>query len=145
MTKRHPNWHFYVLMAAGIYNLVWGAVAVLFPLETFRFFQMPPPAYPEFWQCIGMIVGVYGFGYMVAASDSARHWPIVMVGFLGKIFGPMGFAQALYTGALPLAFGINIIFNDVIWWIPFFLILKHAYDVASTQDHETAFDATLDN
>ena len=74
-----------------------------------------------------MIVGVYGIGYIIAATDPNRHWPIVLVGLLGKIFGPIGFAKALYTGVFPLTFGINIIFNDLIWWIPFYLILKRAY------------------
>lgn len=74
-----------------------------------------------------MIVGVYGIGYLIAATDPNRHWPIVLVGFLGKIFGPIGFAKALITGVFPLSFGINIIFNDIIWWIPFYLLLKQAY------------------
>ena len=38
------------------------------------------PRYPQIWQCVGMIVGVYGVGYLVAASDPLRHWPIVLVG-----------------------------------------------------------------
>ena len=66
---------------------------------------MAPPTYPEIWQCVGMIVGVYGIGYAIASADPLRHWPIILVGFLGKIFGPLGFAQALYLERLPLRFG----------------------------------------
>ena len=73
---------------------------------------------------IGMIVGVYGVGYWVAAANPMVHWPIVLVGFLGKVFGPIGFAMALFNGQFPLKFGLNIIFNDLIWWVPFFIILK---------------------
>ena len=80
--------------------------------------------YPGVWQCVGMIVGVYGIGYWVAASDHRRHWPIVLVGFLGKIFGPIGFIQSLYLGVFNFKFGLTIITNDLIWWIPFYLILK---------------------
>lgn len=116
------------LKLAGVYNVLWGALVVLFPLPFFELFGMEAPNYPELWQCIGMIVGVYGVGYWIAASDPVKHFPIVLVGFLGKIFGPIGFAQALITGRFPLAFGINIIFNDLIWWVPFFLILKRKYD-----------------
>ena len=43
-----------------------------------------------------MIVGVYGIGYAIASTDPLRHWPIVLVNSLGKIFGPIGFAQALW-------------------------------------------------
>ena len=48
-----------------------------------------------------MIVGVYGVGYWIAGDDPYRHWPIVLVGFLGKAFGPVGFATALARGVFP--------------------------------------------
>ncbi len=120
-------WMRWVLYMAGVYNIAWGGVAILFPLWVFRVTGMDLPHYPEFWQCIGMIVGVYGIGYLIAASDPIRHWPIVLVGFLGKVLGPIGFAEALWSERLPLAFGFNIVTNDLIWWVPFFLILSSAW------------------
>ncbi len=117
-----------VLLAAGVYNVLWGAWAVLFPSAIFHWLNMPQPNYPQFWQCIGMIVGVYGVGYAIAAFDPVRHWPIVFVGFLGKVFGPLGMVQALWTGELPWGFALNCATNDLIWWVPFFLILKYAWD-----------------
>lgn len=116
-----------ILLAAGAYNIAWGAFAVLFPSAIFDWLQMPQPNYPQFWQCIGMIVGVYGLGYAIAAFDPARHWPIVLIGFLGKVLGPLGMVQALWTGALPWGFALNCLTNDVIWWIPFALILQYAW------------------
>jgi len=115
-----------VLIAAGFYNILWGAFAVLFPGAIFNWLDMPQPNYPQFWQCIGMIVGVYGIGYAIAAFDPMRHWPIVLVGFLGKVMGPLGMVQALWTGQLPWGFALNCVTNDLIWWVPFALILKHA-------------------
>lgn len=124
-----PQWMSRVLFIAGIYNILWGAYVIFFPAFSFEVLGAIPPKYLELWQCIGMIVGVYGIGYIAAATDPIRHWPIVLVGLLGKVFGPIGFIKALYTKVFPLTFGINIIFNDLIWWIPFFLILKKAYHV----------------
>jgi small multidrug resistance pump len=112
------------LRLAAVYNLIWGMVAVLYPFESFEVFGMQPPLYPQLWQCIGMIVGVYGVGYWLAANNPMVHWPIVLVGFFGKLFGSIGFAKALISGELPLEFGLNIIFNDLIWLIPFLMILK---------------------
>ena len=120
-------WMRWSLYAAGVYNIIWGGGAILFPLWVFRATGMEPPNYPEFWQCIGMIVGVYGVGYLIAASDPIRHWPIVFVGFLGKILGPIGFAESLWSEKLPLAFGLNIVTNDLIWWLPFSFILLAAW------------------
>lgn len=74
-----------------------------------------------------MIVGVYGVGYGIAARDPFRHWPIVLVGLLGKIFGPIGFVGAVTSGRFPLAMGWTIVTNDLIWWLPFGVILRAAF------------------
>ncbi len=122
-----PPWMPRILMAAAAYNLIWGAFAILSPLTIFRLAGFSPlPVYPELWQCIGMIVGVYGIGYGIAALDPVRHWPIVLVGLLGKIFGPIGFIGAVSSGRFPLAMGWTILTNDLVWWIPFSLILWKA-------------------
>jgi hypothetical protein len=117
-----------VLIAAAIYNAVWGGFAILFPNVMFDWLGMQRPTYPQFWQCIGMIVGVYGVGYFIAAFNPVRFWPMVLVGFLGKVLGPLGMAWSLWTGQLPWSFAINIVFNDLIWWVPFALILRHAWN-----------------
>ncbi len=122
-----PPWMGKILLAAAVYNIAWGTFAILSPLTLFRWCGFDPlPTYPELWQCIGMIVGVYGVGYAIAASDPFRHWPIVLVGLLGKIFGPIGFIGAVTSGRFPLAMGWTIVTNDLIWWIPFGVILWSA-------------------
>ncbi|MFN9300700.1 MAG: SelL-related redox protein [Acidobacteriota bacterium] len=115
-----------VLAAAGFYNLVWGALVIFAPNLFFDLAGMPLPNDPELWQCIGMIVGVYGVGYWIASGDPFRHWPIVLVGLMGKVFGPIGMAKALWMGRFKPAFAWTILTNDLIWWVPFGLILWHA-------------------
>lgn len=133
------------MRAAGVYNLAWGAWAVLFPKHFWSLVGMPAPEYLFLWQCIGMIVGVYGVGYWFAAGDVARHWPIVLVGFLGKIFGPIGFVQAHFIdGTVPLRFGWTLITNDLIWWVPFGAMLVFAYRVHERERAER-FDRVDDD
>ena len=116
-----------VLLAAGAYNIAWGLFVIAFPMALFRWAGFEPlPEYPELWQCIGMIVGVYGVGYVIAARNPFVHWPIVLVGLLGKVFGPIGFLFSLSSGRLPAEFGLTLLTNDLIWWIPFAGILWHA-------------------
>jgi hypothetical protein len=117
------RWMNRVLVAAGIYNLVWGAGIVLLPQTTLTWFGMDPLNYPAIWQCVGMLVGVYGIAYLLAATDPLRQWPIVLVGLLGKLFGPIGFLWAAAAGELPWAFGWLLLLNDVVWWLPFSAIL----------------------
>ena len=122
-TPQAPRWMTISLRLAGIYNLLWGAWAVLFPNAYFEWLGLAPPNYPGLWQCIGMIVGVYGIGYWIAGNDPYRHWPIVLVGWLGKVLGPIGLVFAVNSGELPWSFGLVNLSNDLIWWIPFTLIL----------------------
>ncbi|MEO1515824.1 MAG: alkyl hydroperoxide reductase [Bacteroidota bacterium] len=113
-----------VLKAAAVYNLLWGAWVVLFPQHFFLLTGMEMPTHLMIWQGMGMVIGVYGLGYWWASYDPVRHWPIVAVGFLGKIFGPIGFVFNFLQGIVPASFAYTLITNDFIWWIPFFLILK---------------------
>lgn len=122
-----PTWSRRWLTAAGLYNLAWGGSVILWPHLLFDLIDLPRPNYPEIWQCVGMIVGVYGIGYLIAVTNPRRHWPIVLVGLLGKFFGPIGFLIALVKGTLPPVFGLTLLTNDLIWWVPFGLILYDAW------------------
>jgi hypothetical protein len=114
------------LAVAAVYNILFGAWVVLFPASAFELAGLDQPNYPELWQCIGMIVGVYGIGYAIAARDPIRHWPIVLVGLLGKVFGPIGFLDAALRGEMPWRCGWLIVTNDLIWWLPFTALLLAA-------------------
>ena len=118
-----PRWMSTVLKLGGWYNLLWGVWVILMPLSMFRLIGAELPTYPQIWQCVGMIVGVYGIGYLIAASNPVRHWPIVLVGFLGKVFGPMGMIYSVWQGDLPWLMGLVCVTNDLIWWLPFGMIL----------------------
>lgn len=127
MNSPFPAWMKLTLAAAGFYNLLWGAFAIFFPSLLFQWAGMEAPNYLELWQCIGMIVGVYGLGYWIASADPIRHWPITLVGFLGKVLGPIGFAKAVYEGRFSPKFFWVILANDLVWLVPFALILLHVH------------------
>lgn len=115
-----------VMLLAAAYNLIWGAWVVLYPLSFFRLTGMEDPVHPMIWQGMGMVIGVYGLGYYWSSFNPVKHWPIVAVGFLGKILGPLGFLFNYANGAVPGAFAYTLITNDFIWWVPFALILNAA-------------------
>jgi hypothetical protein len=115
------------LKLAALYNLLWGAWVVLFPNAFFDLVGMESPTHPMIWQGMGMVIGVYGLGYWWASYNPVRHWPIVAVGFLGKIFGPLGFVFNYLQDIVPGAFAYTLITNDLIWWIPFGIILLKAH------------------
>jgi hypothetical protein len=130
-----------VMAAAAIYNLAWGSWVILWPNAIFNWLAMPEPRYPMIWQCVGMIVAAYAIGYGIAALDPIRWWPLVLVGLVGKLAGPIGFFQTAVEGDLPWAFGWVIVTNDLIWWVPFALILLSAWRAhrsATAGDKEVA-------
>ncbi len=127
MNTTPPSWMKTTLRLAAIYNVLWGTWVVLFPNMFFNYFKLSPPVYPGIWQAVGMIVACYGLAYWIASYAPTKHWGIVLVGFLGKVFGPIGFVQQWMAGTLPLVFGLHNITNDLIWIIPFGLILYYSY------------------
>ncbi len=119
---RYRPWFY----AAAAYNLLWGSANILYPELFFQLVGMPPPTYPALWRVVGMFVLVYAPAYWWVARFPARHPHLILIGLLGKVLGPVGFAWSLLAGELPLAFGWTILANDLIWWIPFMLYLRDA-------------------
>ena len=99
----------------------------MFPNLFFELAEIPVPRYPMIWQCVGMVIGVYGIGYWFAARHPVNHYPIVLVGFLGKVLGPIGIFYYVFTGQLSPNFIYITIFNDLIWLIPFYILLREAW------------------
>ena len=119
---RYRGW----FVAAAIYNLVWGTLVVLFPDALFRLIGAPIPTYPPIWQSVGMMVLVYAPGYWWVSRNPQGHARLIVIALMGKVFGPIGFAWSAATGQLPLAFGLTILTNDLIWWPAFAFFLRDA-------------------
>lgn len=88
---------------------------------------MGPFNHPIVCQGMGMVIGVYGIGYWIASCNPIRCWPIVLIGLLGKLFGPIGFFVDYSQQNVPFAFFYTLVTNDFIWWIPSLYILKMTY------------------
>ncbi len=119
-----PRWMHQLLLAAAIHGVVFGAVAVLFPGALFSLFDMEPPRYLALWRGLGMFVGLFGVAFGIAATDPVRHWPIVFVGLVAKVLAPLGFLLEAGAGGLPWSLGWLFVVSDLIWVVPFTLILR---------------------
>lgn len=119
-----------VFLLAGCYNLAFGLWAGLRPRAFFNLIEIEPPRYPALWACLGMVVGVYGFLYLHAAWRLERARPIIAIGLLGKILGPIGAAVTAGTGELPPRILSLLVLNDVIWWLPFAMFLLERTRIA---------------
>jgi len=118
--------------AAAIYNAVWGIAVVMFPGTLLQFAGMSAPDALPLVQVVGMMVGVYAYGYYLLAREPQRYSGLVWIGLAGKTFGPVGFLYSAMTGTLPWTFGWVCLFNDVIWWPVFWrFALTHATEPVS--------------
>ncbi len=112
-----------VFSLAAIYNVAFGLWACAWPRSFFDAVEIAPPNYPALWSCLGMVVGLYGVLYAYAAYRIDCAAPIISVGLAGKILGPTGWLMVVNSGEWPVRSFTLIVFNDLIWWLPFGLFL----------------------
>lgn len=112
-----------VFFLAAAYNLAFGLWAGLWPRAFFDLFDLARPLYPAIWACLGMVVGLYGLVYAYAALRLDLAQPLIALGLLGKLLGPLGWVITVTSGEWPLRTFSLIAFNDLIWWLPFGLFL----------------------
>lgn len=122
-TTRVPQWLRQVLVFAGAWHLILGAAMVVAPGAFFALTRIEPLNYLQVWQGVGVMTAVMGIGYAVAARNPLRYWPVVMIGFIPKVLGPIGYAIGLLRGTIPRAFGTLVIIHDLIWLAPFAMLL----------------------
>ncbi len=120
-----------VFYLAALYNVLWGLLTLLAPNLFFDLLGIPRPNYPFLWAGIGLFVAVYAPAYFLVARDPPHYPMLVLVGVLGKFFGPSGWFMTVARGELPPASLVVILFNDLIW-DPFFLL--YFWDVWRTRD-----------
>jgi hypothetical protein len=120
--SRYRGWFY----AAAIYNFVWGVLVLLFPTLLFDLIGAEAPNYLPLWQVVGMFVLVYAPAYYWAARQPGKYPHLILIGLLGKLAGPIGFVYSALTGQLPVAFGLTILTNDLIWWPSFMLYMRDA-------------------
>jgi hypothetical protein len=118
----------FIFAAAAAYNIAFGLWAGLFPQAFFNLFHLPPPLYPSIWSCLGMVVGLYGVMYAYAAWDLDRAKPLIAIGLAGKMLGPIGW---LMPNELPARTFALIVFDDLIWWIPFAMFLMEGTSITN--------------
>ncbi len=119
---------------AAVYNVAWGLTVSVFPNLFFQLFRIEPINYPFIMSGLGMCIGLYGYGYWVVARDLRKYPQLVIIGFLGKTIGPIGWLWTVLNTSLPLRTMWTNVFNDLIW-LPFFIAYfvwyrRHVHDLS---------------
>ena len=124
---RRRTFHRAVFIAAGCYNLAWGAWSIADPQWFFRLTGLALSNQPAVFACLGMVVGLYGILYFEVARVPERGWLLAAVGLTGKVLGPIGMVTLIWSGTWPASAFVMCLTNDLVWWIPFGLYLRDAW------------------
>ena len=121
-----------VLRIAGVYSLSLALLAVAAPGVVLSLMDWDPDALSkpalQLFQVATLLTAVTGLGYLLAASDAFRHWPIVMMGFAAKAITCCAIAGEISKGRLPVKAAWFAFVDDLIWLIPLGLILNGAHE-----------------
>lgn len=125
-----PRWDRITLAVAALQCLIWGPFIILAPARSAIVYGFSQPLTDSFlWQGLGLIILLYGLGYALAATNPSRHYSVVLIGLLAKILGPVGMTWAVFNDQVSPGVLWLIPIHDIIWWIPFSIIvlrgLKH--------------------
>jgi hypothetical protein len=120
------KWAKFIMFLAAVYNLFWGFVISLWP-SIILFDSSATSFMLIVLRCVGMLVGVYGIAYYFASLDPKRYWPLILVGLIGKVLGPIGAVYYVVLGKMQPDFLWVNVFNDLVWLYPFSWILYQVY------------------
>ena len=125
--KRSSEWVDITLRFAGIVNVVWGLIFSLFTNPLFRWAQLPDPTFLFPWQLIGIGAIIVGIGYYIASFNVSKNALIVVIGFAIKVAGSIAIWKSVFTHELSLPLALYFSAKDLLWLVPFSLVLFHIF------------------
>ena len=123
---RRRKFYRVVFTCAGLYNMAWGIYSLADPQWFFRFAGLESINHAAIFACLGMVIGLYGLLYLHVGRRPEGKSAIVLVGFAGKLFGPIGMGFLVLSGAWPPKAMYLCLTNDIIWLLPFAMYLVDA-------------------
>ncbi len=134
--SKNTTWFKSVLYVAGVYHVFWGLSVIFFPCFWFDLGSLAHPNYIQLWRVVGLYEFVFGLGFILAASNPLRHWRVVLMGFITKLFVVIGFTYFYLKGEESIVVFNMVLTNHLFWLIPFCIILYNAYRHQYLLDNE---------
>jgi hypothetical protein len=124
-------WMLYLLRFAGCYNLLVGVNLTVFYHEMFKTFGLPKPNLIMYVQLVGILVALFGVGYLLVAANPLQNRNLLLLGFLSKLFGSIVGTGYVLLGKMPAVFLLVLLFSDIIYLPFFWIILRRIYRIAA--------------
>ncbi len=123
-------WMRYLLRFAGCYNLLVGVSLTVFYHEMFKTLGLPKPDLIMYVQLTGILVALFGVGYLLVASNPLQNRNLLLLGFLSKLLGSIVGTGYVVLGKMPPVFMVVLVFSDIIYLPFFWIILRRVYRIA---------------
>lgn len=120
-------WMTIVLRVAGIFNLMAGTSMICFYHEGYELLGVPKPELILPVQVMGILVALFGVGYLMVAANPVENRNILLLGMLSKAIASVLAIYYVIAGPLPWWFLIVVLFADMIYVPPFCVILRRLY------------------
>jgi len=114
----------FVLRFVAVYNILAGLHMFVLRKETYEMIGMDDPKVDFPIQLVGQLVALFGVGYYMVAKNPLQNRNILLLGFWSKFLGSCLGTWYVARGILPLRFVLVYFFADVIYLVPFWLILQ---------------------
>ena len=124
VTMTLPAWMTLVLRFAGGFNLLVGAAMVTLYHEGYKLLDASKPELVLPVQVMGILVALFGAGYLLTAADPWRNRNILLLGMLSKAVAGLLALTYVVTGDVPWWFAIVVFFADLIYVPAFWMILR---------------------
>lgn len=130
-----PRWQRVALLVASLQCLIWGVFILALPERSslaYGFDNVPTELF--LWQGTGLIIFLFGVGYGIAATNPVQHWAVILIGLMAKVLGPVGMLWSVIQGQVSRQVLYLIPMNDLVWWLPFALILFAVFRNRAAED-----------
>jgi hypothetical protein len=97
--------------------------AFAWPHLCFDWAGIARPNHAILWRAAGLLSAIFGVGFLIAARDPIRHWPLVLLGFAKATLVIVLLLVSIFSKELPAKSLWLAFFDDFIWWFPLAAIL----------------------
>lgn len=130
-------WMWWVLRIAGTFNLLAGFSMCVFYSEGFHMLGLKKPPLMLPLQLVGVLVALFGVGYHLVASNPVENRNVLMLGFLSKFLGSVLGIGYVVLGKITPVFLLLLLFADIAYLPPFWVILRRLYRLARERSVST--------
>ena len=127
------SWMTLLLRFVAVYNVLAGLSMLLFYHEAYKLMGIEKPELTLPLQLVGILVGLFGVGYWLVASNPVENRNLLLLGFLSKALGSILGMYYVAIGKLPPVFLGMLFFSDIVYLPPFFVILRVLYREATAR------------